>query len=196
MRWVVEALKKEGRWPGRPLGNKGMSLVELVAAVAVLGLLVGITMPSFLTMMRRSQVDAATRHILSDVQRARSLAITTGWEYRVFGFNSDATSPFANQYRLMARSTAAVGWPPDTAAPFQNATQIAGQWVNLNNEYPGALINPGDTGGLARFWVAFNARGVRIELDNSFNPLNVSSDSVGAVTRSLNVSLPGIVTIQ
>ena len=46
------------------------------------------------------------------------------------------------------------------------------------------------------FFVSFNARGVRIELDGSFNPLNVSSDSVGAVTNSLNVSLPGIVTIQ
>ncbi len=199
MRWVVEALKKEGRWPGRPLGNKGMSLVELVAAVAVLGLLVGITMPSFLTMMRRSQVDAATRHILSDVQRARSLAITTGWEYRVFGFNSDSPSPFANQYRLMARSAGSCCWPADTAAPSApplTPNQIAGPWVNMNNEYPGALINPGDIAGQGLFFVAFNARGVRIELDPSFNPLNIRSDSVGAVTRSLNVSLPGIVTIQ
>ncbi len=195
MQWAVETLKMAGRWPRR-LGNKGVSLIELVAAVAVLALLVGVAMPSFLTMVRRSQVDAATRHILSDVHRARSLAITTGWEYKFFGYNSDAPSPFANQYRFLARSTAAVGWPADAAAPFQNATQIAGQWVNLNIEYPGALINPGDTGGQARFWVSFNARGVRTELDNSFNPLNIRSDSVGAVTRSLNVSLPGIVTIQ
>ena len=195
MQWAVKALKTAGRWPRR-LGNKGVSLIELVAAVAVLGLLVGVAMPSFLTMMRRSQVDAATRHILSDAHRARSLAITTGWEYKFFGYNADAPNPFANQYRFLARSTAAVGWPAEAAAPFQSATQIAGPWVNLNNEYPGALINPGDTGGLARFWVAFNARGVRIERDDSFNPLNIRSDSVGAVTRSLNVSLPGIVTIQ
>ncbi len=194
MRWHNTS-KTAAKWPRR-LGNKGFSLVELVAAIAVLGLLVGVTMPSFLTMMRRSQVDAATRHILSDVNRARSLAITTGWEYKFFGYNSDAPSPFANQYRFLARSTAAVGWPADAAAPFQNATQIAGQWVNLNNEYPGALMNPGDIGGQASFWVSFNARGVRIERDPSFDPLNVSSDSVGAVTNSLNVSLPGTVMIQ
>ncbi len=195
MRWHNTS-KTAAKWPRR-LGNKGFSLVELVAAVAVLGLLVGIATPSFLTMMRRSQVDAATRHILSDVNRARSLAITTGWEYRVFGYNSDAASPFANQYRFLARANSGIDWTLfEAAAPFQNATQIAGQWVNLNNEYPGALINPGDTGGQARFWVAFNARGVRIELDTSFNPLNVSSDSVGAVTNSLNVSLPGTVMIQ
>lgn len=194
MRWAVKALKTAGRWPCR-LGNKGVSLVELVAAVAVLALLAGVAMPTFLTMVRRSQVDAATRQILSDVNRARSVAITTGWEYKFFGYNANAPSPFANQYRFLARSTAAVGWPADTAAPFTNATQIAGPWVNLNNEYPGALINPGDIGGQARFWVAFNARGVRIELDNSFNPM-VVTDGGGAVTNTLNVSLPGIVTIQ
>ncbi len=151
-------------------------------------------MPSFLTLMNRSQVDAATRHILSDVRRARSLAITTGWEYKVLGFNSDAPSGFANQYRFLARRPGGP-WPADTAAPSQNATQIAGQWVNLNNEYPGARINPGDTAGTASFWVAFNARGVRIELDPSFNPMVVTDDG-GAVTNLLNVSLPGIVTIQ
>ena len=161
----------------------------------VLGLLVGVAMPSFQTMVRRSQVDAATRHILSDTNRARSLAITTGWEYKFFGYNADAPNPFANQYRFLARSTAAVGWPAEAAAPFQNATQIAGQWVNMNNEYPGARINPGDTGGQARFWVAFNARGVRIELDNSYNPMVVTDDG-GVVTNTLNVSLPGIVMIQ
>ena len=196
MQWAVKALKTAGRWPRR-LGNKGVSLIELVAAVAVLALLVGVAMPSFLTMMRRSQVNAATRHILSDVNRARSLAITTGWEYRILGFNVDAPSPFANQYRFLARANNTIDWTLfETVAPFQSPTQMAGPWVNLNNEYPGALINPGDTGGQARFWVAFNARGVRIERDVSFNPLNIRSDSVGAVTRSLNVSLPGIVTIQ
>jgi len=195
MQWAVKALKTAGRWPRR-LGNKGVSLIELVAAVAVLALLVGVAMPRFQTMVRRSQVDAATRHILSDVNRARSLAITTGWEYKFFGYNSDAPSPFANQYRFLARNPAGGVWPADAAAPIQSPTQIAGQWVNLSNIYPGALINPGDTGGQARFWVTLNARGVRIDVDNSFDPMNVRSDSVGAVNRSLSVSLPGIVTIQ
>jgi len=192
MRRMGQALKTVGGWPRR-LGNEGVSLLELVAAVAVLALLVGLAAPNFLTMMSRSQVDAASRQLLSDVRRARSLAITQGWEYKVLGFNAEADSPFANQYRILARSPGQL-WPDETAAPFQNATQIAGPWINVNNEYPGARINPGDLDGTVQFWVAFNARGVRIESDG-FNPLFIS-DGSGSVQRAMAVSLPGVVTIQ
>ena len=193
MRCIVQALKTVGRWPQR-LGNEGVSLIELVAAVAVLAILVGVATPNFLTMMRRSQVDAASRQLLTDVRLARSLAIAQGWEYKIFGFNAGAASPFANQYRFLARANNTIDWTAfEVAAPFQNATQIAGPWFNMNNEYPGARINLGDVS--PRFWVAFNSRGVRIELDPSFNPLRIRDDG-GAVTRQLTVSLPGVVTVQ
>ncbi len=39
-----------------------------------------------------SQVDAAARQRMSDVRRARSLAIAPGWETTIFGFNAD-TAP-------------------------------------------------------------------------------------------------------
>lgn len=193
MRGILQALKAIGRWPQR-LGNEGVSLIELVAAVAVLALLVGVAAPSFLTMMGRSQVDAASRQLLSDVRLARSMAIgQVGWEYKVLGFNANAPSPFANQYRILGRGPGQP-WPADTVAPFpQNATQMAGPWVNMNAEYSGAMINPAD--GTSRFWVTFNARGVRIDIDNSFNPSLVITDG-GTMQRRVSVSLPGVVTIQ
>jgi Tfp pilus assembly protein FimT len=163
----------------------------MVVTVAILALLVGVAYPIFQSMAGRSTVDAASRQLLGDVRRARSLAITQGWEYKVFGFNVDAASPFANQYRLLARANNTIDWTAyETAAPFQDATRMAGPWVNVTNEYTGARMNPGDP--TPRFWIAFNARGIRIELDNF--PLVITDG--GTVQRSVNVSLPGVVTIQ
>ncbi len=196
MEWTVEALKTDGRWPVRPLGNKGFSLIELMAAVAVVALLIGVAAPSFLTMIQGNQVDAGTRRLLADVHRARSQAITTGWEVKILGFNAGAGNGFANQYRLLARANNLTAWLPDLAAPTTpplTPTQIAGQWVNMNNEYRGVSLNVGDPS--PRFWVTFNARGIRIDQDNSFQNMTIS-DGSGTVTRSMSVSLPGIVTIQ
>ncbi len=158
----------------------------------MLAIVAGLAIPSFLTYTQRSKLDAAVRQIVEDVRQARSRATLEGWQYRIYGFNYGAGSAYKNQYRLMGRSSAGVAWPADTANPFQTATQMAGVWTNVNTTYPGVRINPAD--GTDHFWVAFDARGIAFDVDDSFNPLRVTHQTGG--TKSVSVTTAGSIRIQ
>jgi len=172
--------------------GRGYTLVEILVGVVMLGIIAGVSLPSFVGFMERSRLDAAVRQLAEDVREARSRATTKGWEYRIFGYNSTGTSPFRNQYRLMGRSSAAIAWPADTATSFESATQLAGVWINFNTAFPGVRVNPED--GSPRFWVAFNARGIAYDMDASFDPLRVTSQA--GQTMSLSVTTAGSIRIQ
>jgi hypothetical protein len=85
-----------------------------------------------------------------------------------------------------------VAWPGDTVAAFQSSTQIAGAWVDFTRLFPGVTLNPDDD--TERFWVSFDARGVRIELDDSFDPLYVVNKT--GASKLVNVATVGSVKIQ
>jgi prepilin-type N-terminal cleavage/methylation domain-containing protein len=172
--------------------ERGYTLVEILVATVMLAIIAGIAIPSFLAFTQRSKLDAAVRQIVEDVREARSRASLRGWQYRIYGFNYGAASAYKNQYRLMGRSSSAVAWPAETANPFQTATQMAGVWTNMNTTYPGVRINPAD--GTLHFWVAFDARGVAIDVDDSFRPLQVTHQTGG--TMSVSVTTAGGVRIQ
>lgn len=173
--------------PGK---GKGYTVIELLIAAVIAAILVGAAIPSFLGIVQSSRLEAAALQIMSDVRAARSKAISSGWQYRIFGFNVGASSTYKNQYRFMARKPGQP-WPSDTVAPFVSGTQMAGPWININTLYPGVKLNPQD--GTPRFWVAFDARGVRIETD-SFDPFQVVGQAGGA--KSLRVSTVGSVWIE
>jgi hypothetical protein len=69
---------------------------------------------------------------------------------------------------------------------------MAGVWTNMNTAFPGVKINPND--GTPHFWVAFDARGVAIDVDDSFNPLQVTHQTGG--TKSVSVTITGSIRIQ
>jgi len=173
-------------------GRQGFSLIELMVVVTIATILMAFAMPGFTGLLQSYRRDGALQQIVGDVRRARSEAIMTGWQYRIFGFNSGASSPYKNQYRVMARSSGAVAWPDNTAAPVQAATQIARGWVDINALYRGVRLNPSD--GTADFSVAFDARGVRVELDSSFDPLVIAGET--GSSRSVRVSAVGSVRTE
>jgi prepilin-type N-terminal cleavage/methylation domain-containing protein len=172
--------------------ERGYTLVEILVATVMLAIIAGIAIPSFLAYTQRSKLDAAVRQIVEDVRQARSRASLRGWQYRIYGFNYGAASAYKNQYRLMGRSSGTVAWPADSAGSFENATQMAGEWINVNTTYPGVRINPLD--GTLHFWVAFDARGVAIDVDDSFKPLQVTHQTGG--TKTVSVTTAGSVRIQ
>jgi Tfp pilus assembly protein FimT len=171
---------------------RGVSLIELLIVVAVAIILMVIAMPNFIQFMRLYRRDAAVQQLVGDVRRARAEAIRTGWQYRVVGFNAGATNSFKGQYRLMARNSAAVAWPADTASAFESATQIAGPWVDMNSMFPGVSLNASDA--TEDFVVAFDSRGVRIEVDPSFSPLVISNNS--ATAKTVSISAVGSVKVE
>jgi prepilin-type N-terminal cleavage/methylation domain-containing protein len=174
--------------------HRGFSLVEALVALSIGAILMAAIMPGFLGMMKTYRRDAAVEKVAGDVRKARAQAIATGWQYRIMGFNQGwpSSSIYKNQYRIMARRSSADGWPADTVAPMSTATQYAGPWIDITRTFPGVKLNPTDT--TQHFAVAFDSRGVRIELDTSFDPLVIVPQS--GPSKSMRVSAVGSALIQ
>jgi len=179
-----------GRVEFRP--PSGLTLVEVVVVVAILGMVAVIGMPFFTGAIQASRLDGAARQIASTVREAQSRASLTGWQYRLIGYNQSSGDSRRNQYRLMGRSSAVIAWPVDTVEAFQSTTQMAGEWVDVNGLYPGVQINPSSAS--ARFWVAFDSRGVAIDIEASCNPMVLSGQS--GTSKSIRVTTAGSVRIQ
>jgi prepilin-type N-terminal cleavage/methylation domain-containing protein len=173
--------------------DKGFTVIELLVVILLGGLLVLAGVPAFMNYLRAARFNGAVNQVVSDAQQARYRAVSTGWQFRLIGFNSGAAHARRNQYRLIARRTTAAGWPSETAAPFESSTQSAGPWVDVNDLYPGATLNPTVMAGDGKFFVSFDARGARFGVQD-FDPLVIGGET--GTTRSVDVSAVGSLSIQ
>jgi prepilin-type N-terminal cleavage/methylation domain-containing protein len=73
--------------------SKGFTLIETMIIVAIIGLLAGLTIPSFSSYLQKQKVIGARTELLADLQYARSLAIARRTTFRV-----DFT---ADQYQII-----------------------------------------------------------------------------------------------
>ena len=58
--------------------QKGVTLIELVAGLAILAIVAGVALPGFSGLIERERVTTASNTLLTDIQYARSLAVTRG----------------------------------------------------------------------------------------------------------------------
>lgn len=176
-------------------GGKGYTLIELVVVVGIIIVMTIAAMPFFTAMMRNSQLDAGARQLAGDVREARSLATQTGWQYKIVGFNVGGGQTKKNQYHLLGRSSAGVAWPADTADPFQNATKMAGPWINFNQLYPNVSLNPSVSN--PSFYVSFNSQGVAFEWNPTAGSwMTITPSSGSSTSRQLTITAAGGVRIQ
>lgn len=59
----------------RPLGMRGFSLIELLAAIVLMGIALAIAVPNFAFLIRKSQIEAQAQTLNSLLQFARSEAV-------------------------------------------------------------------------------------------------------------------------
>jgi len=168
----------------------GFSIVELMAAIFLMGALALITTPPLIEIVRSSRLNGATRQIAGDVRQARAQAVGTGWQFRLAGVSAGSSHVRRNHYRLMSRASSAVTWPTVGDPPSTSATLVVGEWVDLGREFYGIQLNPDDSG---QFALAFDTRGSPIEMSLSFSPLQVESD-LGV--KSVSVSTLGSVRVD
>jgi prepilin-type N-terminal cleavage/methylation domain-containing protein len=63
--------------------ERGFTLTELLATIAILGILITIAGSIFLTLLERGRVDAATRQLVADLRRAHDGATNELTDWRV-----------------------------------------------------------------------------------------------------------------
>ena len=69
--------------------NRAVTMIELMIAVGIIGVLAGVAAPSFRNFLDTIKVKGSSQDIYSALYSARSMAITKGLEHRVlFGTNT------------------------------------------------------------------------------------------------------------
>ena len=63
--------------------SKGFTLIETMVLVAIIGVLVGLTIPSFASYLAKQKVIGARSELMADLQYARSLAIARRTTFRI-----------------------------------------------------------------------------------------------------------------
>lgn len=184
-----------------PSGNKGLTAFELIVAVALLAILTGVAMPSFLGAMQRYRLDGAARTIVSQIRYARSLAVSNDATYG-FHWGGDPNLPpgYSNgQYRTeRSGDGTCAGWPDPALTPA-DANVVSG-WMDLSDELTGVTItsiqdssNPVKTVGGAMF----NSRGASVNncIVGVTYPVRVTISDTSGATRIIEIRPVGTVRI-
>ena len=92
--------------------HKGFTVVELMVTVAIMGILLGVGLPAFGSLVERQQLRSSVETLASDLRRARSEAIARGPAARVeaafyAGSNGTWSYSIADGADTIARRSAA-----------------------------------------------------------------------------------------
>jgi prepilin-type N-terminal cleavage/methylation domain-containing protein len=175
--------------------SRGMTLVEFVVTIGIIGVLAGVAIPGILGGIQRRGVDGASRRLTEDIRLAQSTALTRGVQARLVVFDETGTAPNlpatgnlsdstkANKYRIETRTSATASWPSLTALPGPSSNVIT-EWNDIAANYRGVVVNTGNT-------VVFNSMG---GLVNGSAPSIVLVGTGG--TRTIQTNLIGRATVQ
>jgi len=119
-------------------GQRGFTIVELMAAIAVIGIISIVATPLFMTFLRATETRGASQEMATLLNQARQLAIARNTNYRV-EIESDN-----NRLRFVRTSDNVVWTGPGTDA--QGYRQLVNQ-ARLTNATANPTFNPLGTAG-------------------------------------------------
>jgi prepilin-type N-terminal cleavage/methylation domain-containing protein len=150
--------------------QSGVTLIELIVVIAILGVLAAIVVPNFLSWLPKYRLKRAVRDLYSNMQLAKMAAIKNG-STRTIAYSS-------------AGYTITIPGPPVVTV----AT------VNLANDYgSGVQFNPAP--GTAPFnetSIEFNARGM---VSGDISPAYLS-DADGSTRYRVRAMISGVIQLQ
>ncbi|HWR20334.1 MAG TPA: GspH/FimT family pseudopilin [Verrucomicrobiae bacterium] len=119
-------------------GQLGFTLVELMVAIAVVGIVSVAAIPQFVTFLRAMETRGASQELATVLQQARELAIARNTNYRV------EIEPDNNRLRFVRTSDNVVWTGPGTDA--QGYRRLVNQ-ARLTNVTANPTFNPLGTAG-------------------------------------------------
>lgn len=152
------------------LDYHGFTATELIIVVALLAILAAVAMPSFIGAIKKYRINAAARHLVSDLRLAQSNAVSTGKRYRIL-FNS---SNF-NQYKMQM----------EVASNWQDVTG----WTDLSTTYTGITVQSAPP---SPYDVIFNSRGA---LDGAAGDITITIRDPAGTTKNIVTKTSGKVSI-
>ncbi len=183
----------------RRVGKQGVTLIEILVVVAIFAIIAAVGLPALANALQRARSKGVADVLRMAMRDARSRAIGTGWQFRVFGSN-DASGTTPNQFRIEGRRSTALAWPASgVPGPLSSDTISADPWVVLAKEYPGVHLNAGDAGscpdplGTApnSFCITYTPQGL---MTTSYQGPGGSLQVSGG--RSVTATLAGAVRVQ
>lgn len=96
----------------RRTNNAGYSLVELLAVVAIIGVLSLITIPAFMNFQRQNAIRSAMRTVSSDFLAARAKAIREQFDVRISLSPSATETDAARTYSFFSSRDDGATWTP------------------------------------------------------------------------------------
>jgi prepilin-type N-terminal cleavage/methylation domain-containing protein len=131
------------------LSERGFSLIELVIAIVILGLVLLIAMMSFSQWLTKSRVEAQVKQMVSDISELRIRALTTKQRYSVtldansYTFKSYTTE---NQSKSNGNNIPGGTYIVKYGLKHSTGTAFSGISAEIFEIYPnGMLANIGDT---------------------------------------------------
>jgi len=118
----------------------GFTLIEMLAVIAIIGIILAAGLPAVMSLMRSGGVSAATREVSNTLNLARQYAITQRTNTRViFAYNDNSADTLATE-NLWYIGYTVVASNRDVSGP--QAWQYIGKWEFLP---PGAVFLAADT---------------------------------------------------
>ena len=145
--------------------SAGFTLSEMMVVVAVLAIMAGVAIPSFMALLPGMRLNGAARQVMTDLMDARMNAVKNNNEFKVF-----FGSPSANQYQILDDD--------DDDGNVDTGEAITTR--DIQTEYHDVILT--NTGGVNPvFQPRGNASGTTITLTNSSGSKIVSVASTGRV---------------
>jgi len=167
-----------GGWTGQG-GGKGFTVIELLVALAMIVILVGASMPFFLTLLQNYRFDGAVQKVLVDLRYAQSVAVSRGGQ-AAFHWGNDLIPAKPNTYRIERSTDGGGTW-----------TEVTG-WYDLAGEFQGITIQSvKDNAGVTLSRVRFDARGASIATTS--HPIRITLVNTAGTLRTVEVLPTGTV---
>ena len=161
---------------------KGFTLIELMITISILGILLGIGLPSFVTFINNNKITSEANDLIYSFHMARSEAIKRGTEVRIASMNGTS---WADGWKVVADLNG--------DSDYLDTADIIMQWDPLDG---GSALTVVATNAASSAYVSFNARGGMIPNNASFVFTLTPDDCDTVASRIISITPTGRASVD